>query len=350
MNQEKLKISTKRTFYPGIEYLRIIFIILIIGWHSHVLGKATFYTFPTEMSLTTLMYFCVFLLGVPMFFLVSQFLYIKNRHKGYLARRLLTLIIFLFFWNLVAFALFSKQESASSWISPEFLIRGGYGPLYFIFDLIIVTAITEFICRGYERFKNKTYLYFVYLALAAITAFVIVTPFVIEPHSFLSRYLVNLQNFLNYVPYGLVAFILSVRINSNQPRTSNVKIDLAKYVFVFSIGFLIAILEYAILYKHLPIKYFAEVFPYYNRISPIILSVSVLTLFLKLKKPIHQKLEIIAGLASGVFIIHFLVIDLLWKNYRILYDKANYHSVLFFLFILIISYASAWIIKTKRIV
>lgn len=325
--------------------------VLIVGWHTKVLGQATFYIYPTDINLTGFLYFSVFLLGVPLFFAISQFLYIKNRREGYFLKRLLTLAVFLIFWNIVAFGLFANQLTALDWVSHGFIIRGGYGPLYFIFDLIIITIITESICLCYERFESKNFIFIMYLALCITLVFSFLTPFALRPDSFLNQYLLSFQSFMNFLPYAIAGFIISEKTKKNKMNNKPIiKFVSLKYTAAFIFCVLISFLEYFIYKKYLPALFFDQVYPFYNRIGLFISAMTIFYLFLGFQKPINKYLGLLAGLTGGVFVIHYIIINTLQSRFPNWYAVNIQHSVLFLLAVLIFSYLLSWILKMKRII
>lgn len=343
--------TTNRIFYPGLEYLRIIFIILIVGWHTKVLGQATFYSHATRINPIDFSYFSFFLLGAPCFFIVSQYLYIQNRRKRYFSKRIFSLAYFFIFWNLIAFAIFADQSTAHNWLAPEFIMRGGYGPLYFIFDLMVITVIMELICLCYERFKTGMYMIMMYFALFLTVLFSVITPFILKPNGFLTNYLLSFQNFINFLPYGIIAFLISEKVKNNEKDGAiSSKFNWLKYLSVFILGMIVSLMEYLVYNKFLSSQYFEQVFPFYNRIGTFILTTVFFYLFLMSKKPVNKYLGILASLTGGVFIIHYIILNLVCRNFLNWCVYNVHHPVLFLSTVLILSYVISWILKMRRIV
>jgi surface polysaccharide O-acyltransferase-like enzyme len=338
-----------RSFYPGLEYLRVILIILVVGWHSKLLGEATFSLYPLKINIADYLYLSVFLLGVPTFFIISQFLYARNRRKGYLVKRVLTLAVFLLFWNLVAFSLFADQSSVSKWFSLNFIVKG-YGPLYFILDLIILTSICEFIYFCYKKIKSEKFIFMIYLILVITLTFTLITPFIIRPGHFINNYLLSFQNFINFLPYTIVAFLISEKIERiEKDKASNPKFKTQNYVILFIIGAFFALIEYFAYNKLLSLQYI-KAFPIYNRISLFIITIALFYLFLGLKQPVNKFVGQLASLTGGVFIIHFIILETTRIRFPDLYAYNLHYPYLIFIAVLTLSFVISWVLKMRRII
>jgi Acyltransferase family len=349
-NADALKPVRRRIFYPGLEYLRILFIVLIAGWHTKVLGQTTFDLHPTAFNLPSFAYFGFFLLGAPLFFVVSLFLYIQHRRPGYFAKRLLALAIFWIAWNAISFALLADQGSAYSWIAPSTLLGGGFGPLYFIFDLIIITIITEFICICRERFKTKKFSFVLYLALVVNLIYLVMTPFILKPGHVVTNYLLSFQSVLNFLPYAIAAFLISEAVGKQDAQEEKVRnIDLVKFSALFGLGALIAFVEYHLYNRYLPTRYFSLAYPFYDRISVFVMVVAIFYLFLKLKGALNRYVAMLASLTSGVFIIHYLILELVETRFPSWFALDTYSPGLFLVALLVVSYALSWILKHERV-
>jgi hypothetical protein len=349
-NAEAIKPVRRRIFYPGLEYLRILFIILIAGWHTKVLGQVTFDLRPTAINLPSFAYFGFFLLGAPLFFAVSQFLYVEHRRPGYFAKRLLALAIFWISWNAISFALLANQASAYSWISPTTLLSGGFGPLYFIFDLIILTIITEIICLCHERFTTRKFTYVLYFVLAMNLIYLVMTPFILKPGHLVSNYLLSYQNVLNFLPYAIAAFLISEAIRARDVQKDKLsKLALLKFSTLFIFGLFMAFVEYHLYNKYIPVRYFSLAYPYYDRLSVFIMVFAILYLFLKLKRTLNRYVALLASLTSGVFIIHYLILVLVETRFPSWYALDTYSPGLFLAAVLLLSYTLSWMLKHERL-
>jgi len=163
--------SRDKTRIPGIEWLRVLAISLVLLLHAKPISPCKTSSMPyLFFYMIAAFYDFVACLGVPLFFLVSLFLLEKNlaQRESYLGARLKRLLALFFFWTGIQFLVWgvtlitaTQGVQPLAWISLLRTVLVGGPPLpavgdsviYFISDLVLLTAVHYFI-RGYLRSRN----------------------------------------------------------------------------------------------------------------------------------------------------------------------------------------------------
>lgn len=148
-------------FYPGFEYIRVIFCFAVVSLHT---GLAT----KLELTHPLIFYFIryhVEFMAVPIFLLMSLFLYILKRQSiteatlpgenginthpkkfnAYFSFRFKSILCMYIIWRAIHFVI---TQNFSDFKTSEHVLRalfGGSSPTYFLLELLILTVITEFV-------------------------------------------------------------------------------------------------------------------------------------------------------------------------------------------------------------
>jgi hypothetical protein len=148
-------------FYPGFDYIRVIFCFAVVSLHT---GLAT----QLELTHPSIFYFIRYhleFLAVPMFLLLSLFLYISKRKSiavplvkqnggvitsakkfnTYFVSRFKYILFMYISWRAIHFVI---TQNFSYIKSGEHVLRALLGestPTYFLLQLLILTVIIEFI-------------------------------------------------------------------------------------------------------------------------------------------------------------------------------------------------------------
>lgn len=190
----------------SLDYLRAIFSVCVVLVHLGYISRSEIFEQDTFLehvfSFSDIINFYVLLLGVPVFFLISNFLFCfkpqdKNVLFTYLARigKLAIFWIGLFSifkfsgWGLVA----SFPKSVPGFF--KYLLSGGYTIYYFFISLLFLTVITHF--------SKQVKLVYVGMLFILSTVLVAILPLVsIATGDFL---LSIIWNPINYLPYPFAA-------------------------------------------------------------------------------------------------------------------------------------------------
>jgi len=168
---EDMQPAFGRTKIPGIEWMRVLAITLVLVLHAKPIS-------PCKNSSVPFLFFYpiaafydfVACLGVPLFFLISMFLLEKRlqQERDYLGARLKRLLVLFFFWTAIQFLIWGltlvsglegSESLAGHSLLATVLVGGpslpmvGDSVIYFISDLVLLTAF-HFLVRGYLRTKK----------------------------------------------------------------------------------------------------------------------------------------------------------------------------------------------------
>lgn len=278
INQEPIKSQHR---YVGIDYLRAFFSLCVILVHlgyiypSNIFDKTLY--LKHVFTVSDFLNFYVLLLAVPIFYIISNFLFYhkeKNIHNLYEYCKRIGKIVF--FW-IAAFNIFAYAGWNILGIFPKdlwnifiFIINGAGTLYYFFISLILLTIITHF-----SKKINTIY----------ILIFFIFTTFLIACFPIIAIFNVKYINLcvfwnpLNFIAYPFAAILVYKLIELDK----NKKIKL-KYFFIFGIIILLSIIADWTIYLN---KIFFIVngypIPAYTRPSLIFISMFVLFLFIKLE-------------------------------------------------------------------
>lgn len=154
-------INKEKHIYYGFDYLRAIMIIFIVIWHTGLLGGVELVDISQycrrSIAITDIICFQFLLLAVPVFFLISFFLFVINlevKTKKYFFDRLERLVYLYVFWAGLwcliyyrkAFSIFSEAIQQNPKELFFFIACGGVSAFWFLFSLALLTIITYF-CR-----------------------------------------------------------------------------------------------------------------------------------------------------------------------------------------------------------
>jgi peptidoglycan/LPS O-acetylase OafA/YrhL len=183
----------------------------VIAWHLRVFGSSAAFDinrFPGHtLVLSDLINFHLLLLAVPVFFLVSLFLFFAKakRNQRYFRQRLKKLVGLYFFWTglwllvcgkLYGFFFVLKKIIENAVI---FAVTGGYSLYYFFFSLIILTCVSYAVLKV-SRFA----LWFLaFLSAALLGGLAFVAREVQTLHC-----LVAFWNPLNFLPYVFISALV----------------------------------------------------------------------------------------------------------------------------------------------
>ncbi|MHB8984068.1 MAG: acyltransferase family protein [Carboxydocellales bacterium] len=203
-----------KKYFQGFDYLRVFFAFAIVAWHSKAFGLTDVFsslgTF--RVSIVDVIYFNVFLVGVPLFIQIALFLYVYNRQSkdNYFLKRIKHLVLvysFWVFWSRVFLTgQFSFEVIASAPV--PFLVSGGFSHLYFLFAVLMLTVSTEIMIQLKKVLTGSCFLYLQYILLLI---FSFVLPFKHYIASFISNpnlkfIMINLGP-VDFLPYIFSTFI-----------------------------------------------------------------------------------------------------------------------------------------------
>jgi hypothetical protein len=337
-------------YIHGFDYLRIIFAIFVITWHIRIFGNTGIFL-PQISNFTPsfldIIYANILLLAVPIFMLVSLFLYGYNRNKidGYFRKRITYLGWLYIFWYFAALIVFGKGISVSSLLSIQSLSSGFGTPVYFLFDLILMTIILEclILLKGYT--SEKTY---ILLNSILFIIFIILITFSLPISYFFGKeynwLFLAFYSPINFLPYPFLASLLIIFFN--RIRTITMKwISL-----LFTMMICLIILEWAFLVNSVLYNSYHIIVPPYARPSLIVGSLILFILFSRITKESSVIIKNLSSLTLGVYLIHIYIWKLLPNIVPELPALIQSNVLMIFFIVIISSFGVTYWIKKVGIV
>ncbi|HKB02083.1 MAG TPA: acyltransferase family protein, partial [Gemmataceae bacterium] len=264
--------ATKDGRIVGLDYLRAIFSVCVVAVH---LG----YVFPSDIfdpdryaehtfTWSDLVNFYVLCLAVPVFVLISTYLYsLKPADTRALGRRLGRILRLLVFWSL-AFQIFfftgygfPKQIPRDPGRFALYLLTGGDTVYYFFVSLALVTVVTHY-C---QRLSDRA----VWVLFATSTAVVGILPLLHRETGYLV--LGHHANPLNFLPLAFAGLGLARLSRAGDDRTLD-WVGLA----ALGLGVAAALLDWTTYVDPCFFKVNRFALPAYTRPSVVFLAVAVL--------------------------------------------------------------------------
>jgi hypothetical protein len=286
-------------YFYGFDYLRILFSLSVVAWHTQLLGAPLSKTQGTHLApnLTDIIYFNVFLDAVPLFLLVSLFLYIFNRKskKNYFVKRSKHIFFLYLFWTLVSVALLEKGITLQKLLKVSYILSGADYATYFLLEILIMTAIVEVMLQIKPRLK-PSYFNFLTIFLLGVSCVITVILSLIDQANIFFKgfsFLLDFYSPLNFLPYPFLAIIL-YELYSRNNKILNIKPIL--------LLFLAMVLSIFVEWKILPDM------PPYFRLSVVFAAVSLLVCFFNFDVEGGKIIKTLSETTLGAFLLHGLII------------------------------------------
>jgi surface polysaccharide O-acyltransferase-like enzyme len=338
----------RERYYPGFDYLRAFFCIAIVGWHTKVFGYAHILDKSLDgfkVTLPDIMYANLLLLGVPLFFQISLFLFIQNRKekKDYCVHRLKRLGFLYIFWSLVSVVILYDGIDFNKVISLDYWIAAGYTHIYFMFSLMVTTIGTELLCLLRSKMsENKFRVLTIFLLILSCMVLLFRIPlYELLKASHYAYLIVAFYSPINFIPYIFTTFLIDYYCKKT-------KVSYVIVLFVLSI--IVIMLEW---------KYQVNTFNFgqggilispYARLS-LVMTVSIAMCFaLKITRRAPKRIMQISNLSLGVYITHYYLANKLFQFSPSLARIAGDNGLLSFIFVLIVSIGLSYVIKHKKII
>ncbi len=296
----------------GFTWLRVILSWMIVIWHGHFLGISPAMTVQKRYvpNLLDIFHMNIVQLGVPLFLLISLFLFIRKETKkqlkpGYLGNRLLHFAVVYFVWRFVYFCF----SIGNLWVSARgiprniyHLIFGADTVLYFFVELIWMTGVTALFNHFLKTStpRQKLILY----SLGGGVSLVLTSSLYFLP---LGLRIETLRYFspIAFLPYLFFAQILYLLVY-NYSKYLNI---LSFWGVLLSLGFIV--LDWLILPSAVYLQNgIGAAITGYGRCSLVFSSVTVFLCFLKIESPPPRVINNLSDISLYVFVIHPLAIRL----------------------------------------
>jgi len=292
--------------YPGIDYLRALFSVCVVTVHLGYVSPS--WIFSKELyqdhvpTFSDFVNFYVLLLAVPVFFLISNYLFIaKARDTSVLKASLTRIASIAIFWIAVHTIIgYSRVEFLN--VVPHtmrnvmtYILSGGHTVFYFFISLFGLTIVAHYI--------KYLSLHIVLVSFLAATALVALIPpvSVMTQHFYLSVY----WNPVNFLPYPFAARLVH--------HFANIQGFVFKPLHVIFLVVVEAILVAVDWTLYVDKGFFivnAYAIPTYARPSLILLSMVVLYAAIKIKPRVGGLIQFMSRNSLGLYCVHPLFLDL----------------------------------------
>lgn len=325
----------------GITYLKAFLPLLVIACHARPFGQSSSMVLPLQgvPDWKDIFFSNVLCLAVPLFFIITFYLYLLKRTRvqgsvfKLLCKRVLYFLLLFVCWRIIYVVL---SGGGSLWFPDKgiaqnlyhWIFGGGYTLLYYLEQAAYFLIVLELICFICERIKlSKTVVAVIGLALSVL---LIVFCNWFAPESVKIEAL-RFFSPIGFLPYIFIALLLN-EININN-KTAKIYIFLAAIIF----GISLSIVEWMVL----PNPVFLEngysiAIPTYPRISLVFSSFGIIGLFFQIKKKPSKLTETMSSISLDVYCIHPISISIVvW----ITGDALNGLDFLAYLLVVLITYA-----------
>ena len=291
----------------GITYLKAFLPFMVIAWHARFLGTSGIMRVQDVYipSVVDVIYLNIINLAVPLFFLISFYLYLMKRKtvedKGkYLFKRIVYLLELFVIWR----AIYIVFGIGNLWIPERGIVMnlyhlffgGGDTLLYYLELLIYFMILIELICLLCERCKlsivRMAYFGLVFSLLLIVLCYFI--PGVIKYEAL--RYFSPIA----FLPLVFIAFLLA----------DTKQLPVKWIIVLFVSGIALAVFEWrcCIDQQYITQGGYAIATPIYARLSQIIIAASVFMLALNVQKEPSKAVKWLASVSLYAYCLHQIII------------------------------------------
>lgn len=295
-----------------VDYLRAISIIMVLIWHikpfEFYISRENSFAVTIIIILNAIIFHCI-LSAVPLFFVISLYLYFKKAKQGFsyfIHRFSRVFTLFAFWFSIQILFYFSATKSVPGFSIKLFLFGGptipmiGTSVFYFLSDLLILIFLSYVFLKVPEKLKPK-------LGFA-----IILITFIYFETVLLCQFRTDardIYNFICYIPLGYYLF--------------HHRQHIGKYRYHFLFFFLLFLFHDQYLF------YLNYSYPIYSRISVVFGALFFFSFVFHLKPAPNSIMKWISFYSLGIFALHkyCLYFNLaIVENWKI---KATFFSVSF---------------------
>lgn len=322
----------------GITYLKALLPLLVVSCHIRPFGQSSAMgnNFSGIPDLKDIFYANISALAVPLFLIISFYLYLLKRQKGDMSpKTLLKNRIFYFLKIFVVCEIFAavfgylvvwRKERGFITNIYHLLFAGGDTLFYYLqitVYLLVVLELFYIITEKYGVSRNKSAVIGIFLSCMIL----VICSLKIMPYSLKTEAL-RFFSPIGFLPYVFVASLIFEYKDT---------IKNSCLLIVLSVGIILSLLEW----YYLPSKDFLEngyalMVPFYQKLSVVFVSAAAFSAALKIKKKPSKIIEYLSNISLYVYCTHQFVIILL--------SKINIVPFLKYLLVLTVSYILSIII------
>jgi surface polysaccharide O-acyltransferase-like enzyme len=325
----------------GIDWLRAVFSVCVVAVHLGYICPSTIFD-PDAYTTHTFTWsdavnFYVLCLAVPVFVLISTYLYaLKTPAAGDLWRRLGRIARLLVFWS-VAFQIFFNTGYGFLKLIPRepsdlalYILSGGGTVYYFFVSLIVVTAVTH----ASRRLPLAT----LAMLFGVSTLTVGVLPLLHRSTGMIG--LAMYANPLNFVPFAFAGVVLARLNAAGATRT----IDRIAWCSLALAG-ATAVLDWTIYVDPCFFKVNQYALPAYTRPSLVFLGIAVFALAIRFGPPSNRIVAFMARHSLAVYCLHPFFVPVKHKMVDVLHLTGAAQVLLTLPVVLALSYGSSLVLQ-----
>jgi peptidoglycan/LPS O-acetylase OafA/YrhL len=318
--------------------------LAVVAWHIHLFGISTLFDKRLfshhAITFSDIMNFQFLLLAVPVFFLISLFLFFDHykTHDGYFKNRIKRIACLYGFW-LGLFFLFYVWRYGFSPLLPTdgknllMKITSGWSTLYyFFFSLLIVTCLARMVVLVP---RYVVWLLFI-LSLLSLWGVAFLVKIGVAPN-----YLVAYWNPLNFVPYVFIARLFSGIADQDLFNFSFLSFSLLLLGFVFAACFE---WQWMICGQHF--QYNDCALPAYTRVSLVLGAILVFRLSWFIHRRPNRLIRFLSDYSLGIYCLHGYASLLVYKR---IVSTLGSHGAPLIAFLLIVSLSLAAAVFLRRL-
>lgn len=323
------QLSTKPDrYYAGFDYLRAILSLAVIAIHTNLLtAHGKFSLEETGINIFDIIQFNLFFLAVPVFLLISLFLFYKK--NGTLlkdGRRIYQLVILYVFWTSIWILFKDTRPRDGIYETLIFLMRGGKSIFWFFFSLTFTTALAAVTRKLSPRLT--------WIALC-ISLFVIALFPILNMADPAYQYLVAFWNPLGFIPYVFAARLFVYYENIAKSHRSIQLILLVTFIALCCIEWL------TLIHPNHRLVQFVEM-PIYSRVSVAIGASLLFIAALKIQSSPPRFIQLLSASSLGLYCTHPFLVAL---TSGIKTEVVGLQAITYFLAITAASLALTYILK-----
>ncbi|MBW1719044.1 MAG: acyltransferase [Deltaproteobacteria bacterium] len=300
------KSSLSQPYFHGFDYLRAVMSVAIVAWHIQLFGASNLFDLKNfadhNIVLSDIINFYFLLLAVPVFFLISLFLFFQKIviNRSYFKKRITRLLLLYLFWVGLWLLLYGCLTNFSNIFPSSFkdilisIISGWSSLYYFFFSLILLTCIACAIIRLPD--------YLLWLLLVICSSLLWCFPLIVKIYGEY-HFLVAYWNPFNFLPYLFIAalFLTYFKKGYLKPSSKYFKLLIVCLFFVFITT---AIFEWHWIRDINYFKYNAMVIPPYTRISVVVGATLLFCLSFFIKGPSGSGIKFLSNYSLGLYCLH----------------------------------------------
>lgn len=307
----------------------------VVAWHIQLFGASNLFNAKNfaghDIVFSDIINLYFLLLAVPVFFLMSLFLFFQKIwiDPFYFKKRIARLLLLYVFWDGLWLFLWGYLTDFSN-LFPSSLrailisvVSGWCSPYYFFFSLILLTCIARVtVCLSS---------YVLWLLLAISLSLLWFFPLIVKIYGEY-HFLVAYWNPFNFLPYVFIAalFFRYFRKGYLRPSSKYFKFFMVCLFFVFIAT---AIFEWQWIRDVNYFKYNGLAIPPYTRISVVAGGSLVFCLSFFIKRPVYRIIKFLSKYSLGLYCLHGFAIIFYGK----LIGSPNDFPGKFFEFLVVIS-------------